>query len=68
MDFQLPAEITATLAQRDGFVKAGIKPPGHETTQFFDHRRHRITGGAEGVRTRRVLQNLFGFAGKRASV
>jgi len=39
MDFTLPAEITAKLAELDAFIEAEIKPLERENTQFFDHRR-----------------------------
>ena len=39
MDFQLPQEITAKLAELDAFIEAQIKPLEREHMQFFDHRR-----------------------------
>jgi len=39
MDFDLPAEITAKLAELDAFIEAEIKPLERENMQFFDHRR-----------------------------
>ena len=39
MDFQLPAEISAKLAELDAFIEAEIKPLERENMQFFDHRR-----------------------------
>ena len=39
MDFSLPAEITAKLAELDAFIEAEIKPLEREHPQFFDHRR-----------------------------
>ena len=39
MDFQLPAEITAKLAELDAFIEAEIKPLERDNLQFFDHRR-----------------------------
>ncbi len=39
MDFRLPAEITAKLAELDAFIEAEIKPLERENMQFFDHRR-----------------------------
>jgi acyl-CoA dehydrogenase len=39
MDFQLPEEITAKLAELDAFIEAQIKPLEREHMQFFDHRR-----------------------------
>jgi len=39
MDFQLPQEITAKLAELDAFIETQIKPLEREHMQFFDHRR-----------------------------
>src|SRR3982074_482019 len=39
MDFELPKEITAKLAELDAFIEAEIKPLERENIQFFDHRR-----------------------------
>ena len=39
MDFELPKEITAKLAELDAFIEAEIKPLERENMQFFDHRR-----------------------------
>ncbi len=39
MDFQLPEEITAKLAELDAFIEDQIKPLEREHMQFFDHRR-----------------------------
>ena len=39
MDFTLPAEITAKLAELDAFIEAEIKPLEREHIQYFDHRR-----------------------------
>ena len=39
MDFQLPAEITAKLAELDDFIEREIKPLEREHIQYFDHRR-----------------------------
>jgi alkylation response protein AidB-like acyl-CoA dehydrogenase len=39
MDFQLPVEITAKLAELDAFIEAQIKPLEREHPQYFDHRR-----------------------------
>src|SRR5260370_30708735 len=39
MDFDLPPEITAKLAELDAFIEAEIKPLERENMQFFDHRR-----------------------------
>ena len=39
MDFELPEEITAKLAELDAFIESEIKPLERENMQFFDHRR-----------------------------
>ena len=39
MDFELPAEITAKLAELDAFIEREIKPLEREHIQYFDHRR-----------------------------
>lgn len=39
MDFHLPEEITAKLAELDAFIEREIKPLEREHMQFFDHRR-----------------------------
>ena len=39
MDFRLPDEITAKLAELDAFIEREIKPLEREHMQFFDHRR-----------------------------
>ncbi len=39
MDFTLPAEVTAKLAELDAFIEGEIKPLEREHMQFFDHRR-----------------------------
>src|SRR3981081_1494455 len=39
MDFELPREITAKLAELDAFIEAEIKPLERDNIQFFDHRR-----------------------------
>ncbi len=39
MDFTLPADITAKLAELDAFIEAEIKPLQAQNMKFFDHRR-----------------------------
>lgn len=39
MDFELPAEIRAKLAELDAFIERVIKPLERRNVQFFDHRR-----------------------------
>jgi len=52
MDFELPGEITAKLAELDAFIEAEIKPLERDNMQFFDHRREhaRTIGRMTGVR------------------
>ncbi len=39
MDFDIPADIAAKLAELDAFIEAEIKPLEAENMQYFDHRR-----------------------------
>jgi acyl-CoA dehydrogenase len=39
MDFEIPADIRAYLAELDDFIEADIKPLEREHMQYFDHRR-----------------------------
>jgi acyl-CoA dehydrogenase len=39
VDFQLPADISAKLAELDAFIESTIEPLERENRQFFDHRR-----------------------------
>ena len=63
MDFELPADIVAKIAEIDAFITREIKPleQADDNGRFFDHRRYRITEGSEEIQIRRVAQYLFGF-------
>jgi alkylation response protein AidB-like acyl-CoA dehydrogenase len=39
MDFEIPADITATLDALDRFIETEIKPLERDNMQYFDHRR-----------------------------
>ena len=39
MDFEIPSDIQAKLAELDAFIEREIKPLERENVQFFDHRR-----------------------------
>ncbi len=67
MDFQLPAEITAKLAELDAFIEAEIKPLEREHMQFFDHRRENArTDWDNDGRPRAEWRALIGEMEKRA--
>ena len=65
MDFNLPPEITAKLAELDAFIEREIKPLEREHMQTGH--RYRITEGTEEVQIGRLAQYLFGFGGKKAN-
>src|SRR5512140_3544515 len=39
MDFEIPSDIRAKLAELDAFIEREIKPLEREHMQYFDHRR-----------------------------
>ena len=39
MDFEIPADIRAKLAELDAFIESEINPLEREHMQYFDHRR-----------------------------
>ncbi len=39
MDFSIPSDIRATLAELDAFIEREIAPLEREHPQYFDHRR-----------------------------
>jgi hypothetical protein len=47
MDFEIPADVRAKLAELDAFIDAEFAPLEREHIQFCDHRREhaRIPGG-----------------------
>ena len=67
MDFELPAEITAKLAELDAFIEAEIKPLERENMQFFDHRReHARTDWDNDGRPRTEWRELITEMERRA--
>jgi acyl-CoA dehydrogenase len=67
MDFEIPAEIRATLAELDAFIEREIKPLEEENIQFFDHRReHARTDWDGGGRPRREWEELLREMRRRA--
>jgi acyl-CoA dehydrogenase len=67
MDFQLPAEIIAKLAELDAFIEAEIAPLQRENMQFFDHRReHARTDWDNDGRPRVEWRELISEMERRA--
>ncbi|MCU1468723.1 MAG: Acyl-CoA dehydrogenase, short-chain specific, partial [Actinomycetia bacterium] len=50
MDFEIPAEITATLTEIDAFIDREIRPleQQDDNVRFFDHRREWARTDFEG--------------------
>ncbi len=67
MDFQLPADITAKLAELDAFIESDIEPLERENMQFFDHRRENArTDWDNDGRPRAEWRALIGEMERRA--
>ena len=67
MDFNLPPEITAKLAELDAFIDKEIKPLEREHLQFFDHRRENArTDWDNDGRPRAEWRALIGEMERRA--
>ena len=67
MDFELPGEITAKLAELDAFIEAEIKPLERDNIQFFDHRReHARTDWDDDGRPRAEWRALISEMERRA--
>src|SRR5450755_3240167 len=67
MDFELPSEIIAKLAELDAFIEAEIKPLERENIQFFDHRReHARTDWEDDGRPRTEWRALISEMERRA--
>ena len=67
MDFNLPPEITAKLAELDAFIDKEIKPLEREHMHFFDHRReHARTDWDNDGRPRAEWRALIGEMERRA--
>lgn len=69
MDFAIPADITAFLAELDAFVEREIRPLERENIQYFDHRREwaRTDWDNDGL-PRREWEDLLGEMRRRADV
>jgi len=67
MDFQIPAEIRAKLAELDEFIEREVKPLEAQHPQYFDHRREhaRTDWDHDGV-PRREWEELLGEMRRRA--
>lgn len=67
MDFAIPADITAFLAELDAFVEREIRPLERENIQYFDHRREwaRTDWDNDGL-PRREWEDLLGEMRRRA--
>ena len=67
MDFHLPAEVTAKLAELDAFIEAEIKPLERENIQYFDHRRENArTDWDNDGRPRQAWRDLISEMERRA--
>ena len=69
MDFKIPAEITAYLAELDAFIDKEIKPlqAQDDNERFFDHRReHARTDWDNGGLPRHDWEELLGEMKRRA--
>ncbi len=67
MDFQIPAEIRAKLAELDDFIEREIKPLEAQHPQYFDHRReHARTDWEHDGVPRREWEELLGEMRRRA--
>lgn len=67
MDFDIPADITALLAELDNFIEREIKPLEAENIQFFDYRReYARTDFENGGVPRREWEELLAEMRRRA--
>ncbi len=67
MDFTIPDEIEAFIAQLDAFIEREIKPLEEENIQYFDHRReYARTDFENGGVPRREWEDLLGEMRRRA--
>jgi acyl-CoA dehydrogenase len=67
MDFEIPTEITAKLAELDAFIEREIAPLEREHPQFFDHRREWArTDWERDGRPRREWEELLAEMRRRA--
>ena len=67
MDFSIPPEIQAKLAELDAFIEKEIAPLEREHPQYFDHRREnaRTNWEADGT-PRREWEDLLAEMRRRA--
>jgi len=67
MDFEIPAEIRALLAELDAFIEREIRPLEREHLQYFDHRREWArTDWENGGVPRREWEELLAEMRRRA--
>ncbi len=67
MDFEIPAQLQAFLAELDDFIAREIKPLEEENIQFFDYRReHARTDWDAGGVPRKEWEELLGEMRRRA--
>jgi len=67
MDFEIPEEIKAKIAELDRFIEAEIKPLERANMQYFDHRReHARTDWENDGQPRREWEELLGEMRRRA--
>jgi alkylation response protein AidB-like acyl-CoA dehydrogenase len=67
MDFTIPPEIVAYLAELDAFIARDIAPLERDHPQYFDHRReHARTNWDDDGRPRREWEELLGEMRRRA--
>jgi len=67
MDFDLPRDLVAYLAELDAFIEREIKPLENENIKYFDHRReYERTDWERGGIPKKEWEALLGEARKRA--
>jgi acyl-CoA dehydrogenase len=67
MDFTIPPEIVAYLAELDAFIEGDIRPLEREHPQYFDHRReHARTDWDDDGKPRRAWEELLAEMRRRA--
>ena len=67
MDFTIPPDIIAYLAELDAFIEREIKPLEREHPQYFDHRReHARTDWDDDGKPRRAWEELLAEMRRRA--
>jgi acyl-CoA dehydrogenase len=67
MDFAIPADILAKLAELDAFIESEIRPLERENAQYFDHRREWArTDWEQDGRPRKEWEGLLAEMRRRA--